>query len=226
MPELIPSAVIDDVVLVRPDVHGDERGRFVETYRRSWFPTGREMVQGNRSEKQAGALVGLHFHLHQADYWYALRGRLRVVLHDLRVGSRTDGATEVIELDGDVDQGVYIPPGVAHGFAALSDILLTYLVDNYYNPADELGLAWDDPAVGADWGVSDPILSARDQAQPASTRHPRRHPPPPGPLRPDAPGWPTASRPGPLGGHGIHAPGLASAAALPARRILLNMGWC
>ena len=86
MPELIPSAVIDDVVLVRPDVHGDERGRFVETYRRSWFPDGREMVQGNRSEKQAGALVGLHFHLHQADYWYALRGRARVVLHDLRAG--------------------------------------------------------------------------------------------------------------------------------------------
>ena len=95
-----------------------------------------------------------------------LRGRLRVVLHDLRVGSRTDGATEVIDLDGDVDQGVYIPPGVAHGFAALSDILLTYLVDNYYDPSDELGLAWDDPVVGADWGVSDPILSARDQGNP------------------------------------------------------------
>jgi dTDP-4-dehydrorhamnose 3,5-epimerase len=166
MPEVIPSTVIDDVVLVRPDVHGDERGRFVETYRRNWFPTRREMVQGNRSEKQAGALVGLHFHLRQADYWYALRGRLRVVLHDLRVGSRTDGATEVIVLDGDVDQGVYIPPGVAHGFAALTDILLTYLVDDYYDPADELGLAWDDPAVGADWGVSDPILSARDRNNP------------------------------------------------------------
>jgi dTDP-4-dehydrorhamnose 3,5-epimerase len=166
MAELIPSTVIDDVVLVRPDVHGDERGRFVETYRRSWFPNGREMVQGNRSEKQAGALVGLHFHLHQADYWYALRGRLRVVLHDLRVGSRTDGATEVIELDGDVDQGVYIPPGVAHGFAAQSDILLAYLVDNYYDPADELGLAWDDPAVGADWGITAPILSGRDRSNP------------------------------------------------------------
>jgi dTDP-4-dehydrorhamnose 3,5-epimerase len=166
MPELIPSSVIDDVVVVRPDVHGDERGRFVETYRRSWFPDGREMVQGNRSEKQAGALVGLHFHLHQADYWYALRGRARVVLHDLRLGSATDGATEVIELDGDVDQGIYIPPGVAHGFAALTDILLTYLVDNYYDASDEHGLAWDDLTVGADWGVSDPILSQRDQANP------------------------------------------------------------
>ena len=67
-------------------MHGDERGRFVETYRRSWFPDRPEMVQGNRSEKQAGAVVGLHFHLHQADYWYVLRGRVRVVLHDLRVG--------------------------------------------------------------------------------------------------------------------------------------------
>lgn len=166
MPELIPSSVIDDVVVVRPDVHGDQRGRFVETYRRSWFPTGREMVQGNRSEKQAGALVGLHYHRHQADYWYLLRGKARVVLHDLRVGSKTEGATEVIELDENVDQGVYIPPGVAHGFAALTDILLTYLVDNYYDPEDELGLAWDDPAVDADWGVSDPILSARDQGNP------------------------------------------------------------
>jgi dTDP-4-dehydrorhamnose 3,5-epimerase len=151
MPELIPSKVIDDVVLVRPDVHGDERGRFVETYRRSWFPDRPEMIQGNRSEKQAGAVVGLHFHL---------------VLHDLRVGSRTDGATEVIDLDGDVDQGVYIPPGVAHGFSSLSDVLLTYLVDNYYDDSDEHGLAWDDPAVGADWGVTDPILSKRDQGNP------------------------------------------------------------
>jgi dTDP-4-dehydrorhamnose 3,5-epimerase len=61
---------------------------------------------------------------------------------------------------------VYIPPGVAHGFAALTDVLLTYLVDNYYDPADELGLAWDDPEVGADWGVADPILSPRDQGNP------------------------------------------------------------
>ena len=166
MPELIPSNVIKDVVVAHPDVHGDERGRFVETYRRSWFPAGRELVQGNRSEKQAGALVGLHYHLRQADYWYALRGRVRVVLHDLRAGSPTEGKTEVIELDGDVDQGVYIPPGVAHGFSALTDVLLTYLVDNYYDNSDELGLAWDDPEVGADWGVDDPVLSARDQSNP------------------------------------------------------------
>ena len=61
---------------------------------------------------------------------------------------------------------MFIPPGVAHGFAALTDMTITYLVDGYYNPADELGLRWDDPAVGADWGVVDPVLSARDRANP------------------------------------------------------------
>jgi dTDP-4-dehydrorhamnose 3,5-epimerase len=166
VPSLVPSATIDDVLIVVPDVHGDERGRFVETYRRQWFPLGREMVQGNRSEKQAGAIVGLHYHLHQADYWYVLRGSARVVLHDLREGSATDGATETLDLSGDEDRGIFIPPGVAHGFASRTDVLLWYLVDGYYNPADELGLAWDDPDVGADWGVGSPVLSARDGANP------------------------------------------------------------
>lgn len=166
MPRIVPSELIADVVVVEPDVHGDRRGRFVETYRRSWLPLGREMVQANRSEKQAGAVVGLHYHLHQADYWYVLRGRARVVLHDLRVGSPTDGATEVIELDGEVDRGLFIPPGVAHGFASVTDLLLWYLVDGYYNAADELGVAWDDPEIGADWGVSDPVLSDRDRSNP------------------------------------------------------------
>ncbi|HEX3946293.1 MAG TPA: dTDP-4-dehydrorhamnose 3,5-epimerase [Acidimicrobiales bacterium] len=166
MPKILPSSTIQDVVVVEPDVHGDQRGRFVETYRRQWLPLGREMVQSNRSEKEAGAVVGLHYHLHQADYWYVLRGRARVVLHDLREGSSTDGATEVLDLVGEEDRGLFIPPGVAHGFAALTDLLLWYLVDNYYNPADELGLAWDDPEVGADWGVDSPVLSDRDQANP------------------------------------------------------------
>ena len=166
MPELQPSPDIADVVVVVPDQHGDERGTFVETYRRSWFPHGREMVQANRADRQAGSLVGLHYHLHQADYWYVPSGTARVVLHDLRVGSPTDGRTLTLDLDGVDHRGVFIPPGVAHGFAALSDVTITYLVDGYYNPADELGVAWDDPAVAADWGVRDPVLSARDRANP------------------------------------------------------------
>jgi dTDP-4-dehydrorhamnose 3,5-epimerase len=149
-----------------PKVLRDDRGSFVETYRRQWFPEGREMVQANRADRVAGTVVGLHYHLHQADYWYVPFGRARVVLHDLRVGSPTDGVTWAMDLD-DVDhRGVYIPPGVAHGFAALTDMTITYLVDGYYNPADELGVAWDDPAIAADWGVSEPVLSERDRANP------------------------------------------------------------
>jgi dTDP-4-dehydrorhamnose 3,5-epimerase len=67
MAELIPSEIIDGVVVVEPKVFGDERGFFVETYRRQWFPGGREMIQGNRGDRVAGCLVGLHYHLHQAD---------------------------------------------------------------------------------------------------------------------------------------------------------------
>jgi len=164
---------IDGAVVVTPEAHGDERGVFVETYRRSWFPHGREMLQANRSDKQVGAVVGLHFHHHQADYWYVPRGRARVVLHDLRVASPTERGTVELEI-GDHDQrGVWIPPGVAHGFAALTDVTMTYLVDQYYNPADELGVAWDDVDIGADWGIAGlegaPVTSQRDRANP--TRH-------------------------------------------------------
>jgi dTDP-4-dehydrorhamnose 3,5-epimerase len=165
------SDVITGVYVVEPVIHGDERGIFIETYRREWFPEGREMVQGNRGNRQQGSLVGLHYHLHQADYWYVPTGSARVVLHDLREGSPTDGATLVVDLgqraDGTHDhRGVFIPPGVAHGFAALTDMVITYLVDNYYNANDELGVAWDDPAIDADWGVTNPTISVRDQKNP------------------------------------------------------------
>lgn len=182
MATITPSDVIDGVVVVAPAIHGDERGIFIETYRRNWFPGGREMIQGNRADRRQGAIVGLHYHLHQADYWYVPFGRARVVLHDLRDGSPTDGSTLTIDLGSEpgtrgVDhdhRGVYIPPGVAHGFAALTDMTITYLVDGYYNPSDELGVAWDDPAIAADWGVSDPVVSDRDKANPLRSELPEQ----------------------------------------------------
>ncbi len=166
-----PSERIEGVYIVEPLIHGDARGMFVETYRREWITGAREMIQSNRGDRQAGAVVGLHYHLHQADYWYVPFGSCRVVLHDLREGSPTDGHTHVLDIgrrdDGTHDhRGIFIPPGVAHGFAALSDMTITYLVDGYYNPADELGVLWDDPAIGADWGVSNPVLSKRDETNP------------------------------------------------------------
>jgi dTDP-4-dehydrorhamnose 3,5-epimerase len=166
VPVVNESELIAGVYVVEPTVHGDQRGLFIETYRREWIPGAREMIQSNRSNKQAGAIVGLHYHLHQADYWYVPVGTIRVVLHDLRAGGPTDRATQCLDISGVDHRGVFIPPGVAHGFAALTDVVMTYLVDGYYNPADELGVAWDDPDVGADWGVTDPILSTRDQQNP------------------------------------------------------------
>jgi len=171
MAQVTESDIIVGVFIVDPVIHSDARGLFVETYRRQWIPKGREMVQANRADREAGSIVGLHYHLHQADYWYVPEGRARVVLHDLREGSPTDGKTLQIDLGREEDgshrhQGVYIPPGVAHGFGALTDMTITYLVDSYYNAADELGVAWDDPAIGADWGIRQPILSERDKGNP------------------------------------------------------------
>jgi dTDP-4-dehydrorhamnose 3,5-epimerase len=173
VPQIAPSEQIAGVYVVTPDVHGDERGRFIETYRRSWFPEGREMLQGNRADRQAGAVVGLHYHLHQADYWYVPFGTARMELHDLREGGPTNGHTLALDLSGENNLGVYIPPGVAHGFSALTDMTITYLVDGYYNQADELGVAWDDHVVGADWGVEEPVLSARDRTNPKRSDIPR-----------------------------------------------------
>ena len=173
MVEIVESSTIAGVMIVNPMIFGDDRGRFAETYRRSWFPAGREMVQANTSDKVGNSVVGLHYHLYQSDYWYVPHGKARVVLHDLREGSPTDGATLVLDIGEDGEQGVYIPPGVAHGFAALTDMIITYMVDQYYSPDDELGVAWDDPEIGADWGVTDPVLSKRDQSNPLRRDLPR-----------------------------------------------------
>lgn len=166
MPEIRESQTIAGVVVVEPDVHGDHRGRFVETWRKEWVPGSAEMVQANRADRRQGALVGLHYHLHQADYWYVPVGRAVVVLHDLRASSSTTGVTLTFEIGEHDHRGVYIPPGVAHGFYALTDMTITYLVDHYYDPADELGVAWDDPELGISWPSTSPELSARDRSNP------------------------------------------------------------
>jgi dTDP-4-dehydrorhamnose 3,5-epimerase len=177
MVEIRESNVITGVYHVQPTVHRDARGCFVETYRREWIPGGREMIQANRADRAQGCIVGLHFHLHQADYWYVPNGTARVVLHDLRVGSPTDGATECFDLGGDEHPCVFIPPGVAHGFASVTDMTITYLVDGYYNAADELGVAWDDPALNADWTITNPELSDRDRKNPKRAEIAERHRP-------------------------------------------------
>ena len=164
MAEIIESKIIPGVKFALLRAFADERGRFVETFRKEWFPERSwERVQTNRSDSQAGVLRGLHHHRHQVDYWYCASGTIRVALADVRPDSPSYLKTEVVEI-GDANQmGVFIPVGVAHGFVALTDATLIYIVDNYYDGADELGVAWDDPTLAIDWGVSEPILSPRDK---------------------------------------------------------------
>ena len=171
MTAITPSEIIQDVVFITPEIFSDDRGMFIETWRREWIPGGREMVQGNRADRKSGSLVGFHYHLFQSDYWYIPTGSAQVVLYDLRQSSPTVGNLISVYLgalpNGDHNhQGIHIPPGVAHGFAALSDMTITYLVDSYYNPEDELGVAWDDPDIKAPWDLVEPTVSERDSNNP------------------------------------------------------------
>jgi len=165
--EISMSNRIAGVKFVQLRAYVDERGRFMETFRRSWFPERSwDIIQANCSYSRAGVLRGLHYHHRQVDYWFAPTGTLRVGLADLRPGSPTNGASQTLEIGEHNPVGVFIPIGVAHGFLALTDVALTYIVDNYYHGDDERGVAWNDPTLAVEWGVIEPIISARDRENP------------------------------------------------------------
>jgi len=167
MPEIKESPIIKDVQIVTLQAFGDARGRFMEMFRKEWFPQRSwNNLQTNRSDSQAGVLRGLHYHFHQVDYWYVAAGQIRAGLVDLRPNSPTYKANQTIDMSADNPMGLFIPVGVAHGFVALTSITLMYVVDNYYTGGDEFGVAWNDPEVGPAWGVTDPIVSARDVNNP------------------------------------------------------------
>jgi dTDP-4-dehydrorhamnose 3,5-epimerase len=158
---------IAGVLPIRLTPHADARGSLTEAYRRSWLPDGGEMVQGNVSHSQANVLRGLHFHREQADYWCLLSGRAFVGLYDLRETSPTFGEKAELGLDAsESPAGLYVPPGVAHGFYAETDVTLLYLVDAYFTGTDEFGVAWNDPEIGIAWPSTDPIVSERDRRNP------------------------------------------------------------
>jgi dTDP-4-dehydrorhamnose 3,5-epimerase len=151
-------------------VHADERGSFTELWRSSLTlgMTDQEFVQANLSRSRAGVLRGLHFHLRQTDLWIVLDGAVHVGLVDVRQGLAGDetsfpwSATRLSA--GDC---LIIPPGVAHGFWALDDVNLLYLVTREYDDSDEHGFAWNDSHVGVQWPEGEPILSGRDSSAPS-----------------------------------------------------------
>ncbi len=166
-PHLQPHDFIPDVYLAPITAFGDSRGAFMETFRREWFPwLNWDRIQGNCSISAPGVLRGLHYHHHQIDYWFVTQGVMRVGLVDLRPSSPAYLRGTTLEIGDNNRAGLYVPSGVAHGFYAVTGVTLTYLVNNYYDGSDELGVAWDDPAHGIQWGADSPLLSPRDLKNP------------------------------------------------------------
>jgi dTDP-4-dehydrorhamnose 3,5-epimerase len=163
---------LDGVVLIEPVVHGDERGFFVETLSRDvWRELGveAEFVQHNHSRSAKGTLRGIHFQTEpgQAKLLRCPRGTILDVAVDLRRESPTYGRWEAHVLDDVKHHQLYVPIGFGHGFAVLSDVAdVAYLVSSLFDPLTEAGIAWDDPDIGVDWQVEDPLLSERDKSAP------------------------------------------------------------
>jgi dTDP-4-dehydrorhamnose 3,5-epimerase len=163
---------LDGLVLLAPQVHGDERGFFVETYREEvWSQYGipREFAQDNHSRSRRGTLRGIHFQTHpgQGKLVRCARGSVWDVVVDLRRGSPTFGEWEAVELDDERHLQLWIPVGFGHGFCVLSDVAdFVYKCTAPYDPATEAGIRYDDPDVGIEWPDVEPLLSERDRVAP------------------------------------------------------------
>ena len=163
---------IAEVLIIEPKLFGDQRGFFVEAYQ---FPRyaehgiSRPFVQDNMSRSSYGVLRGLHLQnpSTQGKLVSVIRGRVLDVAVDVRVGSPTFGRHITVELNEDNRRQLWVPRGFAHGFAVLSESAdFFYKCDALYSPKDELVVRWDDPAIGINWGVTNPSLSPRDAAAP------------------------------------------------------------
>jgi dTDP-4-dehydrorhamnose 3,5-epimerase len=163
---------LEGVVLIEPEVHGDERGFLVETFRDdAWreLGVGLEFVQENHSRSSRNILRGLHFQTDpgQAKLVRCLRGQIWDVAVDLRRSSPTYRRWEAYELDDELHRQLLVPVGFAHGFCVLSELAdVAYKLSSYYDPATEAGIAWNDPDLGVEWPVSAPALSERDRTAP------------------------------------------------------------
>ena len=167
---------IPDVVIIEPQVHGDHRGYFVETFRvdklEKFLGYKINFCQDNESKSSRGVLRGLHYQLAPAAQTKLVRvisGRVLDVAIDIRKGSPTFGQHVAVELTSENKRQLLVPRGFAHGFIVLEDdTVFAYKVDNYYSPENDRGIAFDDEALGIDWKVStDELnLSAKDKLQP------------------------------------------------------------
>ncbi|SHJ67859.1 dTDP-4-dehydrorhamnose 3,5-epimerase [Hymenobacter daecheongensis DSM 21074] len=169
----IKQHALAGVVEFTPRIFGDARGVFFESFSaRIMAEAGAvgEWVQDNQSSSGAGVLRGLHFQrppFAQAKLVRVATGRVRDVVVDVRRSSATYGQHVSVELDAQRGNMLYIPAGFAHGFLALEDnTLFLYRCTNYYHPASEGGLLWNDPTLNIDWGATNPIVSDKDRILP------------------------------------------------------------
>lgn len=169
------KTAIEDVVIIEPDVFGDARGYFFESYSQKKFDEQvREVkfVQDNESKSKYGVLRGLHFQKGkdaQSKLVRVVKGRVLDVAVDIRKGSPTFGKYVAVELTEDNHRQLFVPRGFAHGFSVLSEeAIFQYKCDNLYAPQAEGAIAWNDPEIGIDWGLpaGDVLLSAKDAAHP------------------------------------------------------------
>jgi len=167
---------IEDVVIVEPKVHGDERGYFVETFRADklgeFLGYKINFCQDNESKSSKGVLRGLHYQLPpyaQTKLVRVIQGRVLDVAVDIRKDSPTFGKHVAVELSAENKRQLLVPRGFAHGFVVLEDdTIFAYKVDNYYSPECDRGVAFDDETLGIDWILekSQLNLSAKDRVQP------------------------------------------------------------
>jgi dTDP-4-dehydrorhamnose 3,5-epimerase len=172
----ISPTTIPDVVVLEPKVFGDARGFFLESYNEKVFrrATGSELAfkQDNHSRSSKGVLRGLHYQVQQPQgkLVRVVRGAVFDVVVDIRPTSATFGKWAGVELSEDNHRQLWVPPGLAHGFLVLSEIAdFLYKTTDYYAPAHERSIAWNDPAIGIEWPLDGtaPVLSPKDAAAPS-----------------------------------------------------------
>lgn len=165
----VEQTKLDGVLLVTPQVFGDDRGFFMETYNQQkaveqGLPA--EFVQDNHSKSSKGVLRGLHY---QSPQWQGklvrvVQGEIYDVAVDIRAGSATFGQWVGFYLNDENKQQLYVPEGFAHGFCVTSDTAeVVYKCTSLYAPEQEGSLLWNDPEIGIDWPVENPSLSAKDE---------------------------------------------------------------
>ena len=165
----IIKTTLNDCVIIEPKIFGDERGFFLETFHTSRYEDlagiSLPFVQDNHSRSSTGVLRGLHFQKTkpQGKLVRVVRGEVFDVAVDIRKASSTFGHWEGVILSEENKKQFWVPPGFAHGFVVLSEIAdFEYKCTDYYDSADEGSILWNDPDLGINWPVADPILSDKD----------------------------------------------------------------